>query len=254
MEAATKAWELNLYELHREPQPAITDDTCVQIGARTLKNELMCPICLDMLTNTMTTKECLHRFCSQCIVTALRNSNKECPTCRKKLVSKRSLRPDPNFDQLIAKIFPNRDEYEELQKKSQAFIESSKNTIMTNAQLALKQQVSNEQNASDQVELILDAHEEDLKDISSEEDRENLKKFIKVKSIATISHFKEYIRIRNSLGFATQNLYEMFFKNVEEYIKLPDDMTLNQVIEKYWKANKPLELFYKKVGTENSNQ
>uniref|UniRef100_A0A8C7LBV5 RING-type E3 ubiquitin transferase n=1 Tax=Oncorhynchus kisutch TaxID=8019 RepID=A0A8C7LBV5_ONCKI len=25
-------------------------------------------------------------------------SNKECPTCRKKLVSKRSLRPDPNFD------------------------------------------------------------------------------------------------------------------------------------------------------------
>jgi hypothetical protein len=31
-------------------------------------------------------------------------SNKECPTCRKKLVSKRSLRPDPNFDALIAKV------------------------------------------------------------------------------------------------------------------------------------------------------
>lgn len=30
-------------------------------------------------------------------------SNKECPTCRKKLVSKRSLRPDPNFDALISK-------------------------------------------------------------------------------------------------------------------------------------------------------
>ena len=30
--------------------------------------------------------------------------NKECPTCRKKLVSKRSLRPDPNFDALIAKV------------------------------------------------------------------------------------------------------------------------------------------------------
>lgn len=29
-------------------------------------------------------------------------SNKECPTCRKKLVSKRSLRPDPNFDALIS--------------------------------------------------------------------------------------------------------------------------------------------------------
>merc|ERR1711936_555191 len=57
-------------------------------------------------------KECLHRFCAECIITALRSGNKECPTCRKKLVSKRSLRPDPNFDQLVEKIFPNRDEYE----------------------------------------------------------------------------------------------------------------------------------------------
>lgn len=54
----------------------------------------------------------LCRFCSDCIVTALRSGNKECPTCRKKLVSKRSLRPDPNFDLLISKIYPSRDEYE----------------------------------------------------------------------------------------------------------------------------------------------
>lgn len=53
-----------------------------------------------------------YRFCSDCIITALRSGNKECPTCRKKLVSKRSLRPDPNFDLLIAKIYPSRDEYE----------------------------------------------------------------------------------------------------------------------------------------------
>merc|ERR1711974_76622 len=32
--------------------------------------------------------------------------------CRKKLVSRRSLRADPNFDKLVEKIFPNRDEYE----------------------------------------------------------------------------------------------------------------------------------------------
>ncbi|CAB4059319.1 RNF1_2 [Lepeophtheirus salmonis] len=69
-----------------------------------------------MLSSTMTTKECLHRFCADCIVTALRSGNKECPTCRKKLVSKRSLRPDPNFDQLVEKIFPNREEYEAQQE------------------------------------------------------------------------------------------------------------------------------------------
>ena len=65
----------------------------------------------------MTTKECLHRFCNHCIITALRSGNKECPTCRKKLVSKRSLRPDPNFDNLISKIFPSRDEYDAHQER-----------------------------------------------------------------------------------------------------------------------------------------
>lgn len=73
----------------------------------------------------MTTKECLHRFCSECIITALRSGNKECPTCRKKLVSKRSLRPDPNFDLLISKIYPSRDEYEAIQERVLAKVNQS---------------------------------------------------------------------------------------------------------------------------------
>ena len=113
----SKNWELSLYELHRTPQEAITDTTEIAVSPRSLHSELMCPICLDMLKSTMTTKECLHRFCQECIITALRSGNKECPTCRKKLVSKRSLRPDPNFDALISKIYPSRDEYEAHQER-----------------------------------------------------------------------------------------------------------------------------------------
>lgn len=120
-----KNWELSLYELHRTPQDAITDNTEIAVSPRSLHSELMCPICLDMLKKTMTTKECLHRFCSDCIITALRSGNKECPTCRKKLVSKRSLRPDPNFDLLISKIYPSRDEYEAHQERVLAKINKS---------------------------------------------------------------------------------------------------------------------------------
>lgn len=116
-QTSNKTWELSLYELHRTPQEVITDNTEIAVSPRSLHSELMCPICLDMLKNTMTTKECLHRFCQECIITALRSGNKECPTCRKKLVSKRSLRPDPNFDMLISKIYPSRDEYEALQER-----------------------------------------------------------------------------------------------------------------------------------------
>ncbi|XP_018364500.1 PREDICTED: E3 ubiquitin-protein ligase RING1 isoform X2 [Trachymyrmex cornetzi] len=120
-----KTWELSLYELHRTPQDAITDSTEIAVSPRSLHSELMCPICLDMLKKTMTTKECLHRFCSDCIITALRSGNKECPTCRKKLVSKRSLRPDPNFDLLISKIYPSRDEYEAHQERVLAKLNKS---------------------------------------------------------------------------------------------------------------------------------
>ncbi|XP_055851153.1 E3 ubiquitin-protein ligase RING1 isoform X1 [Episyrphus balteatus] len=115
-----KTWDLSLYELQRKPQEIITDCTEIAVSPRSLHSELMCPICLDMLKKTMTTKECLHRFCSDCIITALRSGNKECPTCRKKLVSKRSLRPDPNFDLLISKIYPSREEYEAIQEKVMA--------------------------------------------------------------------------------------------------------------------------------------
>ncbi|XP_039255243.2 E3 ubiquitin-protein ligase RING2-like [Styela clava] len=117
LQSATKTWDLTPYELQRTPQEVITDNTEIAVSPRSLHNELMCPICLDMLRNTMTTKECLHRFCAECITTALRSGNKECPTCRKKLVSRRSLRPDPNFDALISKIYPSRDEYEKHQER-----------------------------------------------------------------------------------------------------------------------------------------
>lgn len=114
---SSKSWDLTPYELQRTPQEVITDNTEIAVSPRSLHNELMCPICLDMLRSTMTTKECLHRFCAECITTALRSGNKECPTCRKKLVSRRSLRPDPNFDALISKIYPSRDEYEKHQER-----------------------------------------------------------------------------------------------------------------------------------------
>ena len=110
-------WVLSDYDRQRKPHLIITDNTVIAVTPRSLHSELMCPICLDMLKNTRTTKECLHRFCQECITTALRSGNKECPTCRKKLVSKRSLRPDPNFDALIEKIYPSRVDYEAHQNR-----------------------------------------------------------------------------------------------------------------------------------------
>jgi len=85
------------------------------------------------------------RFCQECITTALRSGNKECPTCRKKLVSKRSLRPDPNFDALISKIYPCRDEYDAHQERVLARIKQSVNPLAMaqNVEDGLRQQAVN---------------------------------------------------------------------------------------------------------------
>ena len=85
------------------------------------------------------------RFCQECIITALRSGNKECPTCRKKLVSKRSLRPDPNFDALISKIYPCRDEYEAHQERVLARLRQSVNpsSMAENVEEGLRQQAVN---------------------------------------------------------------------------------------------------------------
>jgi len=160
-EIVEKSWDLSLYELHRTSHEAITDNTEIAVSPKSLQSELTCPICLDMLTSTMTTKECLHRFCAECIITALRSGNKECPTCRKKLVSKRSLRPDPNFDQLVSKIFPDREEYEEQQEKVLAILSKNHSQQLMStigdaikAQAAHVKMINRKKNLSDYDELL----------------------------------------------------------------------------------------------------
>ncbi|MFH4976715.1 hypothetical protein AB6A40_003424 [Gnathostoma spinigerum] len=143
--AGGKTLELTDYDLQRRPHRAINDSSEVRISTRLLSAELCCPICLDLLTTTMTTKECLHRFCNECITTALLRGNKECPTCRKKLVSKRSLRPDPNFDALINKIWPDRQIYEQMQQKAMDMFHQQSNVeaLQKSIEAGMKAQAAN---------------------------------------------------------------------------------------------------------------
>ncbi|XP_028399738.1 E3 ubiquitin-protein ligase RING2-like [Dendronephthya gigantea] len=317
-----KSWDLSLYELHRTPQEAITDDTEITISPRSLHSELMCPICLDMLKNTMTTKECLHRFCQDCIITALRSGNKECPTCRKKLVSKRSLRPDPNFDALIAKIYPDREEYEAHQEKvlqklskhhnqqalTSSIEEGLKLQALNRAQRVRK--LSNEEqtvaeagqtsgntpspiastsrestpglnpkvkrqktgdesdegenvvesvaltdneagDTNNEIELVFKPHP---KDHDAETIREQTR-YIKTTAIATVDHLSRYLSIRLNLKSGGKDVeeneepaYTIFIATTPgQFTELPGSMSLDNVNEKYWKVNKPLEMFYSKT-------
>eukprot|EP00026_Physarum_polycephalum_P012375 Phypoly_transcript_12675.p1 GENE.Phypoly_transcript_12675~~Phypoly_transcript_12675.p1 ORF type:complete len:324 (+),score=43.07 Phypoly_transcript_12675:133-1104(+) len=103
---------LTLYDMHREPRPPVVDDSFTSIAIRNLNKDLTCPICLNIIHNTLTVMECLHRFCSGCISKSLRMGKKECPTCRIPCSTRRNLRPDPNFDSLIRVLYPDLEKYE----------------------------------------------------------------------------------------------------------------------------------------------
>ena len=49
--------DISLYEVHRKPHEVVTDETLIGVSPRALHSELMCPICLDLMRNTQTTKE-----------------------------------------------------------------------------------------------------------------------------------------------------------------------------------------------------
>ncbi|POM66530.1 MRNA polyadenylation-related protein [Phytophthora palmivora] len=105
--------DCTLFDIYRQPRAPITDPNATKtLSVRQLNADLTCPICLSILKETMVVMECLHRFCGECISTAIRQSNRECPSCRIHIPSKRSLRPDTNFDALISKIHPNLAEFE----------------------------------------------------------------------------------------------------------------------------------------------
>ncbi|KAL5575380.1 hypothetical protein UlMin_017079 [Ulmus minor] len=88
-----------------------------------IRKSVQCPICLGIIRKTRTVMECLHRFCRECIDKSMRLGNNECPACRTHCASRRSLRDDPNYDNLIAALYPNIDEYE---KEELAFQEEEK--------------------------------------------------------------------------------------------------------------------------------
>ncbi|TYK13150.1 putative E3 ubiquitin-protein ligase RING1a [Cucumis melo var. makuwa] len=105
-----------------------------------IRKEVQCPICLGIIKKTRTVMECLHRFCRECIDKSMRLGNKECPACRTHCASRRSLRDDPNYDTLIAVLYPDIEKYEEEELAFQEEEKARNKQIQTSIAQTLQRQ------------------------------------------------------------------------------------------------------------------
>uniref|UniRef100_A0A0G4GJV3 RING-type E3 ubiquitin transferase n=1 Tax=Chromera velia CCMP2878 TaxID=1169474 RepID=A0A0G4GJV3_9ALVE len=97
--------------------PLVDLDSFLTLEGGTLDKELVCPICLGYLKQTVTIKACLHRFCAECIEKCLRSGGRECPQCRFRIGSRRECRPDPIYDGMVRRLFPDVEEFERQQEQ-----------------------------------------------------------------------------------------------------------------------------------------
>jgi hypothetical protein len=110
-------------EINRDEYPAANRLSDAQATATvdmdSLNADLRCPICLRLMREPVAT-ECMHRFCKDCIEKCQRQGQKQCPSCRKLIVTRRALRPDPNIARLIARLYPDLDAFEAEEEEAMA--------------------------------------------------------------------------------------------------------------------------------------
>ncbi|EED91804.1 hypothetical protein THAPSDRAFT_268817 [Thalassiosira pseudonana CCMP1335] len=242
---------LTLFDIHREPRRENVDpEARVRVQLKVLSPEFHCPVCLSYIKQTRIVKECLHRFCNECIQKCLRVSpKKECPQCRVHIPSRRSLRPDPNFDNLIKSIYGNLEELEKFEEEeimrlnrdqnmNNAYAESRKRGILHQSMHRKKRQSNQGEsprptdtdNTTSRQSLITGLQESPLIDFvlrrhPQETVVERLKReYIRTSQDVTVKNLKMFLG--QKLSYFPPSHFQILATVGGNAVILPDDTTL----------------------------
>ena len=167
-------------------------------------------------------------------------------------MSKRSLRPDPNFDQLVAKFFPNKDECDEQEEKA-GFAHAKR--------LCKKRFKEDEMDKSDIVKTVSVKFICD-KSLHEEFDKKMVRRerLVETSSNASVAHMIQYLKTRIEIEMGVlkkkqenenstsnhdrvQNI-KLFTLKDEEQRPLEKLKTLAELIEAESVVASPLEIYF----------
>ncbi len=142
---------LTTFDLQRGPRKSsqLSSSSTKKFSLKTL-NFHRCPICLSYMKKTYIVMECLHRFCGDCIQKCLRIGNKECPSCRVHIPSRRSLRPDRTYDMIMEAMYGD---IESLERREEKEIEEFNRRNNMNNSYSQSQRLKKIQQASQRVSI-----------------------------------------------------------------------------------------------------
>ncbi|KAL3981960.1 Zinc finger C3HC4 type (RING finger) family protein [Acanthocheilonema viteae] len=92
------------YDKSRKPHALRSGVDTKSIHFDWISKELECGICEKTIQNTMVVRNCMHRFCADCILQRIHTGARKCPSCHKVLPKKTPLKSDANFDAIINKF------------------------------------------------------------------------------------------------------------------------------------------------------
>mmetsp|Transcript_57082 Transcript_57082/g.98334 ORF Transcript_57082/g.98334 Transcript_57082/m.98334 type:complete len:243 (+) Transcript_57082:1-729(+) len=209
---------------------------------------------------------CLHRFCSECIEKCLRIGRKECPSCRIHVPSRRSLRPDANFDAVIHKIYPSLTEYEANEEKLIQEVNKSRNTnnaFTVTCRQGIQNQLRRRKSAQTDVQPS-GGKRSRTTDEGASKSHENLVHFVlRRHPNEKVASQLERIYMRTSADVKMENLdsylatklghidgqvYQIIYiagPSADLHMALAGSMSIGEVCESFWDRTDDLVLYYR---------
>uniref|UniRef100_A0A2K6C8I0 E3 ubiquitin-protein ligase RING2 n=1 Tax=Macaca nemestrina TaxID=9545 RepID=A0A2K6C8I0_MACNE len=228
----SKTWELITHGL----------EIVVSAG---LHSELTCPICLEMLKNTMTTKECLHPFCADCIIIAMNRLQR-----RKKQQIENDSEAEDNGDTSHCSNASTHSNQEAGPSNKQTKTTDDSGLELDNNNAAME--IDPVMDGTSETELVFRPHP-----TLTEKDDSAQTRHIKTSGNATVDDLSKYLAVRlafeelrsesnqMNLDTASEKQYNIYIARASgQFTLLNGSFSLELVSEKYWKVNKPMKLYY----------